>query len=127
MNGIRKAIKVYHTTNLKERLKKYHGDKTEAVFWAWATTWLAAESQSWNIERFLPLIACPILVIQGEKDEYGSLEQVKGIIHHVSSKVEKLIIPIAGHTPHKEAQEKGAATFSQFHKLNSMRLENPHY
>jgi pimeloyl-ACP methyl ester carboxylesterase len=106
LNGIKKAVEAYHTTNLKERLEKYHGDKTEAVFWAWANTWLSPEFQSWNIEVFLPHIKCPVLVIQGENDEYGSLAQVSGIINHVSTNAEKLIIPFTGHTPHKEAQEK---------------------
>jgi pimeloyl-ACP methyl ester carboxylesterase len=106
LTGIKKAIEVYHTTNLKERLKKYHGDKTEAVFWAWANTWLAADFKSWNIESFLPLIECPVLVIQGENDEYGSLAQVNGIIKQIPTNAKKLIIPFIGHTPHKEAQEK---------------------
>ncbi len=54
LNGIREAEKAWYTTNLKERLQKYHGDKTEALFWAWANTWLNDAFQSWNIENFLP-------------------------------------------------------------------------
>lgn len=106
VNGIKKAIEAYHTTNLKLRLEKYHGDKTEAVFWAWANTWLSSEFQSWNIEHFLPGIECPVLIIQGENDEYGSLAQVTGIANQVSKNAEKLIIPLAGHTPHKEAEQE---------------------
>lgn len=103
LQGIREAVFAYHTTNLKERLQKYHGDKTEAVFRAWAHTWLSDDFRSWNIERFLPRITCPVLVIQGEKDEYGSLGQVEGITRQVSGATSRLIIPSVGHTPHKEA------------------------
>jgi len=105
LEGIRRAVHAYHTTNLKERLKKYHSDKTEKVFWAWAKTWLTDEFRSWNIERFLPHIKCPALIIQGERDEYGTIEQVNGIINQISSKANLLIIPSIGHTPHKEAKE----------------------
>ncbi len=103
LKGIKEAVHAYHTTDLKERLQKYHGDKTEAVFWAWAKTWLCEEYWSWNIEKFLPQIKCPVLVIQGENDQYGSLKQVKGIINQVSGEASELIIPSIGHTPHKEA------------------------
>ena len=57
-------------------------------------------------ERFLPQITCPVLVIQGIKDEYGSDAQVDGIVNQVSGKAAKLMIPSVGHTPHKEAKEK---------------------
>lgn len=105
LKGIQDAVEAYRTTNLHQKLTKYHGDKTEAVFWAWAKTWLSEGFTSWTLEHFLPLISCPVLVIQGEKDEYGSLAQVTGIISQVSGEAQKLIIPSVGHTPHKEARE----------------------
>jgi pimeloyl-ACP methyl ester carboxylesterase len=104
LEGIKEAIQTYQTTNLKERLEKYHGNKADALFWAWAATWLNAEYRSWNIDSFLLLIKCPVLVIQGENDEYGSLAQVNGIINAVSGKTTELIIPGIGHTPHRDAQ-----------------------
>lgn len=103
LQGIRDAVETYHTTDLKAKLEKYHGDKTEGVFRAWTQTWLSEAYQSWNIESFLPQITCPVLVIQGEKDEFGSLKQVDGLISRVSGGAESLIIPGVGHSPHKEA------------------------
>lgn len=103
--GILSAVEFYQMTNLKERLRKYHGDKTDAVFWAWAKTWLSDEFKSWNIENFLNQITCPVLVIQGEQDEFGSLEQVNGIIRQVSGQAYQFLIPGIGHTPHKEASD----------------------
>jgi len=105
LNGIHDAIAAYNTTNLKERLEKYHGEKAEAVFWAWAGTWLKDEYQSWNIEDFLPLVHCPVLVIQGENDEFGSIEQVNGIVNQVSGTASQLVIPSGGHNPHKEVPD----------------------
>ena len=105
LRGIRAGAEAYHTTNLKERLKKYHGDKTEAMFWAWAKTWLTDKFRTWNIESFLPQIQCPVLVIQGDNDEYGTEAQVDGIVNQTVGEAVKLMIPEIGHTPHKEARE----------------------
>lgn len=114
--GIQTAVEAYRNTNLNERLQKYHGNKTEAVFWAWAKTWLSDEFKSWNIENLLPRITCPVLVIQGEQDEYGSLEQVQGIVRQVSGKSSRLIIPGIGHNPHKEAEDVVLAHTTSFIK-----------
>lgn len=103
INGIREAIDLYKTTNLKAKLEKYHGDKTEEMFWAWAGTWTSDEFSTWNIENFLSSINCPSLIIQGEDDEYGTLKQVEEIVRQTNGEASKLVIPTVKHTPHKEA------------------------
>ncbi len=103
LKGIREAKKAYTTTNLKEKLSKYHADKTEDVFNIWVETWLSDKFQSWNIEKFLPKIICPSLIIQGEKDEYGTVDQVHSIIKNTTGKATPLLIPNIAHTPHREA------------------------
>lgn len=105
IKGIREAMEQYQTTDLKQKLEKYHGDKTDALFNAWTKTWTSDAFQSWNIENFLPLIGCPVLIIQGENDEFGTLAQVNGIVKQVSGKAVKQILPGIQHTPHKEAPE----------------------
>ncbi|ESU28880.1 alpha/beta hydrolase fold protein [Flavobacterium limnosediminis JC2902] len=105
LNGIKEAIELYKTTDLKSKLQKYHGDNTGEMFWAWAGTWTSDEFKSWNIERFLPSIQCFLLVIQGRDDEYGTLEQVKTISTKIAGKSSELVIPNIKHTPHKEAPE----------------------
>ncbi|WP_313808262.1 alpha/beta hydrolase [Flavobacterium sp.] len=119
LKGIREAIHQYETTDLKQKLAKYHGDKTEAMFWAWAETWTTDAFRSLNMEHFLPKIVCPTLIIQGEADEYGTLEQVSKIVTQTQGKSEKLVIPEIQHTPHKENPElilKEVSAFIQ--KLN---------
>ncbi|MCC6691463.1 MAG: alpha/beta hydrolase [Bacteroidia bacterium] len=105
LQGIYEAIENYKTTNLPERLQKYHSDKVETIFKAWTETWTRSDYRDWNIEHLLPKITCPLLFIQGESDEYGTLEQVEKTISQVNGKAEKYIIPNVGHTPHKEAVE----------------------
>lgn len=105
VKGIRDAIEQYQETDLREKLEKYHGAKTNAMFNAWTQTWTSDAFQSWNIEHFLPSIQCPVMVIQGENDEFGTMAQVSGIVNQVSGKAEKQVLPGIGHTPHKESPE----------------------
>lgn len=105
LEGIRNAITAYKDTNLPERLTKYHGDKTDTLFKAWTETWVKDNYRNWNIEHFLSNITCPLLFIQGEADEYGTLKQVEKTINQTNGKAEKYTIPNIGHTPHKEIPE----------------------
>ncbi|WP_081415534.1 alpha/beta fold hydrolase [Aquimarina latercula] len=105
LQGIRKAKIAYKTTNLKDKLTKYHRNNTEDVFRMWTETWLSPSFLDWNIENYLSNIQCPSLIIQGENDEYGTLEQVYSIVRKTSGKSKSLIIPNIGHTPHKENSE----------------------
>ena len=102
LNGIKAAKTAYKETSLKEKLSRYHEDKTDAVFRLWTETWLSEKFKLWNIEQYLPKIKCPSLIIQGEQDEYGTIDQVNSIVKNTSGKSISLILPRTGHTPHKE-------------------------
>ncbi|KMQ69301.1 alpha/beta hydrolase [Chryseobacterium sp. FH2] len=102
VNGVKDAFEAYQATDLPERLKKYHGDKVKMIVKAWTEIWLSERFKTWNIEYLLKNITSPLLFIQGESDEYGTLDQVEKTISQVSGCAEKFIIPNVGHTPHKE-------------------------
>ncbi|WP_313580406.1 alpha/beta hydrolase [Chishuiella sp.] len=114
LRGIYDAKKAYETTNLPNRLKKYHGDKTETIFKAWTETWISKDFKNWNIEHFVSNIVVPILFIQGKNDEYGTLEQVDKTLDLVKGKSDKFIIPDVGHTPHKEIPDLFLETVKEF-------------
>lgn len=118
LNGIREAIEAYKTTNLKERLEKYHGDNTDILFRAWTETWTRPDFRNWSIENYLPEIVCPVLVLQGINDEFGSLKQVEGIVNGTSGTTEKVLIDDCAHTPHKEKPEETLNTAASF--INSL-------
>lgn len=103
--GIKEAIKLYQETDLGKKLEKYHGNKTDELFWAWASTWTSDEFRSWNIEKFLPAIKSHCLIIQGEEDEYGTLQQVEKIANQTNGQATKLVLPNIKHTPHKEVPD----------------------
>jgi len=105
LKGIADAVHAYNTTNLSERLQKYHGNKVEMLVKAWTEIWLSDRFRDWNIEYLLKDIYAPLFFIQGENDEYGTLEQVQKTLSGVSGNSEKFIIPDIGHTPHKEVPE----------------------
>lgn len=105
LQGIYSAIEAYKNTDLPQRLQKYHGDKVDYLFKAWTETWTRSDFKNWNIEHFLQGISCPLLFIQGECDEYSTLEQIEKTIAQVKGRAEKYIIPDIGHTPHKEVPD----------------------
>lgn len=120
LQGILIAVEAYENTNLPERLQKYHGDKVDFIFKAWTKTWTSDEFRNWNIEPFLKNITAPLLFIQGENDEYGSLDQMEKTIKQVSGESQKLIIKNIGHTPHKEAPQETTDATVEF--INSLSL-----
>jgi pimeloyl-ACP methyl ester carboxylesterase len=101
--GIRQAVSLF-PRGLREKLIRYHGDNTDHVFAAWSDTWLAPWFADWNITADLPAIICPLLVIQGENDEYGTPAQVSAITGGVSGPARGLLLPDCAHQPQREAR-----------------------
>ncbi len=103
--GIRKAVRMYEQGNLREKLRFYHGENTDGVFYRWALTWLSPAFVHWNIEKYLPEIRCPLLLIQGEADEYATAGHIRDIARQVSGPARVRLIPGCGHVPHFQAEE----------------------
>jgi pimeloyl-ACP methyl ester carboxylesterase len=111
--GIETARDVYRTTDLGKRLGRYHDDP-DATFWGWNDIWLSPAFRSWNIEEYLPRISCPVLLIQGEADEYGTLAQLDAIERQVAGPAERLVLPNCGHSPHRDKPDETAEAVSRF-------------
>ncbi|MCB0553122.1 MAG: alpha/beta hydrolase [Phaeodactylibacter sp.] len=103
LEGIRQAVA--NRKKIVKRLRKYHGEKADVLFEAWAATWLDPAYKYWDIRTLLPAIACPVLVIQGAEDAYGSAAQVQAIVAAIETLATPLLIPGCGHIPHWEAEE----------------------
>ncbi len=115
LGGIQRFMSVYHSTvELKKKLSRYHRDQTDKVVQRWAETWLAPSFIDWNIESFLPQITCPLLVLQGENDEYATVEQAERIVAQASGPAKKIIIAECGHTPHLQAGDYTLKVISDF-------------
>lgn len=112
--GIRDAVRAWRATDLRARLARYHGDKTEALFAAWSDTWLSQSFRDWNIEARLAGVAAPCLVIQGADDEYGTERQVAAIAAGVSGPARTLVVPDCGHVPHLQAADRVLPAIADF-------------
>ncbi len=102
----------FQTTNMRPKLARYHRHVDE-TFWGWNDIWLDPEFRSWNIEEYLPAIRCPILCIQGEEDEYGTIAQVQAIKARVPATE---IVMLAGckHSPHRDQPEAALERMAEF-------------
>jgi pimeloyl-ACP methyl ester carboxylesterase len=103
----------YRTTELRERLARHHAH-VDIAFRGWNDVWLDPEFRAWNIEEYLPRIAAPVLVVQGEDDEYGTWAQVEAIRAGSGGLVEVLAVPACGHSPHREHPDAVLAAVARF-------------
>jgi pimeloyl-ACP methyl ester carboxylesterase len=102
--SIEAAKQAFETTDLPQKLARYHRDPAK-TFYGWNDVWLAPGFRSWNIERYLPAIRCPLLAIQGYDDAYGTMAQVDAVARQAGGPVELLKLDDCGHSPHKDQPE----------------------
>lgn len=100
LEGIRRAGATYAGSDWRDRLGRYHREP-DAVFRAWNEIWLSPEFAGWNIMDYLPAIRCPVLAIQGEDDEYATMQQIDCIAEAVAD-VELLKLADCRHSPHRD-------------------------
>lgn len=112
--GVAAAKRAWEDAGFRERLGRYHGSGTAAMFAAWADMWSADWFRDWNIEPALPAVSCPLLAIQGVDDEYGTAAQLDAIARGVSGPVKCVLVPDCGHAPHIQAREPVLARMTDF-------------
>lgn len=103
LEGIQPAINAYQDGKL-DGLKKYHGEKTEDIFYAWADTWLSEEYRNWNICNKIEQ-SIPSFILQGDQDEYGTEQQLE-LIESKLKNAATYLIPDCHHQPHLEKTEE---------------------
>ncbi|MDE8346521.1 MAG: alpha/beta hydrolase, partial [Acidocella sp.] len=96
--SIKAAKTAYEQTDLRVRLAKYHADVDNA-FWGWNGAWLDPRFALWRIDDHLATIRVPILIIQGEADEYGTAAQIECARSEVYCPFEARLITGAKHSP----------------------------
>ena len=101
--SIEKARVAYDTGPLREGLARHHADP-DSAFRGWNDAWLAAEFRAWNVEREIEAISAPLLAVQGEGDEYGTLAQIRSIARRLP-KTRLLVLADCGHSPHRDQPE----------------------
>lgn len=112
-DSIQQARIAYDQGDLRERLARFHDDVDNA-FRGWNDVWLSDDFWNWNLEEYLPGIRVPLLVIQGEQDQYGTEKQVDAIAGQAGGPTRKLMLPNCAHTPHREAAEPALEAMKRF-------------
>jgi len=120
--SIAEARETFETTDLRERMGRYHRD-AERTFRLWNDIWLAPEFRDWNIEDVLGAVTAPTLLIQGEHDQYGTMAQLDAIEAGVAGPVERLH-PAARHAPQLEAPEATLTAIAAFVRRVADRLHH---
>ncbi|MGE0312349.1 MAG: alpha/beta fold hydrolase [Lautropia sp.] len=98
--SIARARDAWTTGDLRARLARYHDDPVSA-FLGWNDAWLQPAFAGWSIETEIAPIRCPVLAVQGLDDEYGTLEQIRGIARRVPQS-RLLELAACGHSPHRD-------------------------
>ena len=110
--GIRLARDAFQSGGLRERLARHHGANVDAAFRGWCDTWLDPRFANLDLRPILASIRAPLLLIQGEDDEYGSPAQVE-IIAAGSPAARTLLLPACGHAPHRDQPQAVLAAIGE--------------
>ena len=110
---IARAKEVFESSDLKARMAKFHRDP-EHTFRGWNDAWLHPDFRLWNVADVIDHFRVPVLAIQGEDDQYGTLAQIQEIEDRIYSPLETAIMPDCRHAPHQDQRDMTLATIVDF-------------
>ena len=109
---IARMAAAYRGSKLQERLALYHRD-ADRVFYAWADWATGITSDNTVPRTLLNQIECPVLVLQGENDAFGSTVHREALRAALPA-VEFELFPNTGHLPHREQTEPVLSRVARF-------------
>ncbi|GAA1464336.1 alpha/beta hydrolase [Nocardiopsis exhalans] len=113
VEGVSSAVSAFDEGRLARKLALYHDDP-EGVFRSWSGVWLSPGFRDWNIEEELSDVDCPVLLVQGEHDRYGTAAQLRAIEAGIRGPVHRVEVPDCGHAPHLEHPDTTAEEVNAF-------------
>jgi len=111
--SILQARMAYETGDLRQRLARWHQD-VDVAFKSWSGPWLDPEFRKWDITEFLAYIRVPVLIVQGEHDQFGTVAQVEAAERECYCPVEVALLKGAKHWPQREAAEETLQAVTEF-------------
>jgi pimeloyl-ACP methyl ester carboxylesterase len=103
----------YERGDLRIRLSKWH-KAVDVAFWGWNGAWLDPEFLKWDISESLAYIRVPVQIVQGEKDQYGTVRHIEIAQEECYCPVEVTLLPEAAHSPHRESPEAALEAVASF-------------
>jgi pimeloyl-ACP methyl ester carboxylesterase len=113
MDAITAVRKAFDTTDLRARFARWHADP-DATVRGWSDVWLSNDVRAWDLREDLAYIRVPILIIQGEHDDFGSVRQIEIAREECYCPVDALLLPGIKHVPHREAPDAVLAAIAGF-------------
>jgi pimeloyl-ACP methyl ester carboxylesterase len=98
---------------LRAKLARWHADPDNALH-SWCGPWLDPEFRKWDLSDALAHIRVPILIVQGENDQYGTTRQIEVAQQECYCPVDVAMLPNTRHAPHREAPEATLRAISDF-------------
>ena len=117
--GIAEAKRLFETTDLRDKLKRLHGDNVDCAFRGWSESWLNPAWRDWDLTEYLPKITVPVLALQGVDDHYGTQAQIDIVVERCTAPVTKVMLPNCGHSPHREAGDETLRAITEFQEALS--------
>lgn len=112
ITAITAATAAFEATGLRERLARHHAD-VDGAFWQWSDVWLSPGFRSFDIRATCARITAPLLLIQGEGDEYGSLRQLDEVAQ-AAPHARQLRLANCGHSPQRDQPQKTLEAIAGF-------------
>lgn len=113
ISAIEAARTAYRTGTLKEKLIPYHSN-VDVAFNGWCDAWLADGFRDWNIADNIDYLRIPVLAIQGEQDQYGTMVQIEELERRCYSPVDTAILSGCKHSPHLEKTQASLNAIKSF-------------
>jgi pimeloyl-ACP methyl ester carboxylesterase/GNAT superfamily N-acetyltransferase len=104
LREIERAREAYLGTDLRDRMARHHKDP-DAAFFGWNDVWLDPAFPQWDITAEIEHVDCPLLLIQGEHDQYGTMAQLDAIEQRARGPVRRLHLDCQHSPPTERPQE----------------------
>jgi pimeloyl-ACP methyl ester carboxylesterase len=114
IRSIEAAREAFERGDLRERLRRHHGDNVDTAFHVWNAAWLDPGSRNWRIDDRVAHVRVPMLIIQGADDQYGTTEQVRVAEDAAYCPVETLVLADCRHSPHLDQPEATLSAVAAF-------------
>ena len=114
VEGIAAQIRDFEHGDLKARLARYHGGKTDQLFGRLVDAWTGDEPRDWGIKGYIGRIRCPVLAIQGTADEFFTRAQLDALCDLAPRRVETLLLNGCSHAPHQQATSAVVEAITRF-------------
>ena len=115
LNGVREITR--RRDQVLTGMARHHNDPA-TTFDRWSNVWQDPKFAQFDMRGDLPQIKCPLLVLQGDRDEYATAEMIQGVTDKVPHAIGHFLNE-CGHIAHREQPELVVAELTNF--LNNLQ------